>query len=120
MHGACRRVPAVQVVAAVPSGNRPRTYCQHAVPSDTCFCSAGWKRCQYLTAPYNNPCLPACLPPFLPPSLPASLAASGDTVPRAYDEYDVSDRLKESGWVLPAYSMAPNAGHIKLLRAVIR
>jgi hypothetical protein len=47
-------------------------------------------------------------------------AAAGDTVPRAYDEYDVSDRLKESGWVLPAYTMAPNAGHIVLLRAVIR
>jgi glutamate decarboxylase len=44
----------------------------------------------------------------------------GDVVDRAYDEYDVSDRLKESGWVLPAYTMAPNAKHIKLLRAVIR
>jgi hypothetical protein len=45
---------------------------------------------------------------------------TGDVVARAYDEYDVSDRLKESGWVLPAYTMAPNAKHIKLLRAVIR
>jgi glutamate decarboxylase len=41
-------------------------------------------------------------------------------VPRAYDEYDLSDRLKESGWVLPAYTMAPNAKSVKLLRAVIR
>eukprot|EP00775_Hariotina_reticulata_P004515 gene4515-4768_t len=46
--------------------------------------------------------------------------ANGDTVERSYDEFDVSDRLKEFGWVLPAYSMAPNAKHVKLLRAVIR
>lgn len=41
-------------------------------------------------------------------------------MPRAYDEYDVSDCLKQSGWVLPAYTMAPNAKHVTLLRAVIR
>lgn len=41
-------------------------------------------------------------------------------MPRAYDEYDVSDCLKQHGWVLPAYTMAPNAKHITLLRAVIR
>lgn len=50
----------------------------------------------------------------------AAVVAIGENVPRAYDEYDVSDRLKEHGWVLPAYTMAPNAKHIKLLRAVIR
>lgn len=50
----------------------------------------------------------------------ALLCHPGEVVPRAYDEYDVSDRLKESGWVLPAYTMAPDAKHIKLLRAVIR
>lgn len=44
----------------------------------------------------------------------------GDVMPRAYDEYDVSDCLKQHGWVLPAYTMAPNAKHVKLLRAVIR
>lgn len=45
---------------------------------------------------------------------------TGKEVERSYDEYDVSDRLKEHGWVLPAYTMAPNAKHVKLLRAVIR
>ena len=28
---------------------------------------------------------------------------------RMYDEFQLSDKLKESGWVLPAYTMAPNA-----------
>lgn len=39
---------------------------------------------------------------------------------RMYDEFNLSDKLKESGWTLPAYTMAPDAGHVKLLRAVIR
>jgi glutamate decarboxylase len=50
----------------------------------------------------------------------AATLSSGNEVDRGYDEYDVSDRLKEQGWVLPAYTMAPNARHVKLLRAVIR
>ena len=29
-------------------------------------------------------------------------------------------QLRESGWTLPAYTMAPDCGHVKLLRAVIR
>ena len=37
---------------------------------------------------------------------------------RMYDEFNLSDKLKESGWTLPAYTMAPDAGHVKLLRAV--
>uniref|UniRef100_A0A383VZT6 Glutamate decarboxylase n=1 Tax=Tetradesmus obliquus TaxID=3088 RepID=A0A383VZT6_TETOB len=44
----------------------------------------------------------------------------GNPVDRGFDEYDVSDRLKEHGWVLPAYTMPPNARDVKLLRAVIR
>jgi len=48
------------------------------------------------------------------------LTEEGEEVERSYDEYDVSDKLKEHSWVLPAYTMAPNAKHVKLLRAVIR
>ena len=39
---------------------------------------------------------------------------------RPYDEFQLADKLKERGWVLPAYRMAPNASHVQLLRAVIR
>ena len=39
---------------------------------------------------------------------------------RLYDEFDVADRMQAYGWVIPAYTMSPNAEHIKLLRAVIR
>ncbi|GBG61321.1 hypothetical protein CBR_g20356 [Chara braunii] len=37
-----------------------------------------------------------------------------------FDEYDVADNLKRFGWILPAYTMAPGAEHITLLRAVVR
>ena len=28
---------------------------------------------------------------------------------RRYDEFDVADRLRQRGWVVPAYTMAPGA-----------
>lgn len=37
-----------------------------------------------------------------------------------FDEYAVAHQLRERGWVVPAYTMAPNAGTIKLLRVVVR
>ena len=39
---------------------------------------------------------------------------------RRYDEFDVADKLRERGWVLPAYSMAPDAQAIRGLRVVCR
>jgi len=37
-----------------------------------------------------------------------------------YDEFDIACRIRERGWIIPAYTMAPNADHISLLRIVIR
>jgi len=39
---------------------------------------------------------------------------------RGYDEFALSDKLRERGWVLPAYRLAPKADHITLMRAVVR
>lgn len=44
----------------------------------------------------------------------------GKVEPRAYNEFDLSDRLKEHGWVVPAYTMAADAKDVTLLRCVIR
>lgn len=33
----------------------------------------------------------------------------GEEEIRSYDEFDISDRMRFHGWVLPAYTMAPNA-----------
>ncbi|RCI02687.1 hypothetical protein CU098_012033 [Rhizopus stolonifer] len=37
-----------------------------------------------------------------------------------YDEFDLSTKLRERGWIVPAYTMAPNMQHLKLLRVVVR
>ncbi|CAG8606853.1 glutamate decarboxylase [Gigaspora rosea] len=37
-----------------------------------------------------------------------------------YDEFDVAQRLRERGWIVPAYTMAPYTQHVKLMRVVVR
>ncbi|KAI9288643.1 pyridoxal phosphate-dependent transferase [Umbelopsis sp. AD052] len=37
-----------------------------------------------------------------------------------YDEFDVAARLRERGWIVPAYTAPPNAERIKMLRVVVR
>jgi len=37
-----------------------------------------------------------------------------------YDEFAVAHQLRERGWVVPAYTMAPNASHIRMMRVVVR
>eukprot|EP00253_Pinus_taeda_P000397 PITA_00397 len=37
-----------------------------------------------------------------------------------HDVYEISDHLRRFGWIVPAYTMAPDAQHVTLLRVVIR
>jgi glutamate decarboxylase len=37
-----------------------------------------------------------------------------------FDEYHLSDRLRMAGWIVPAYTLPPNAEHVTVLRAVVR
>uniref|UniRef100_A0A0D6QS93 Glutamate decarboxylase n=1 Tax=Araucaria cunninghamii TaxID=56994 RepID=A0A0D6QS93_ARACU len=37
-----------------------------------------------------------------------------------HDEYDIADHLRKFGWIVPAYTMAPDLQHITLLRVVVR
>jgi glutamate decarboxylase len=37
-----------------------------------------------------------------------------------YDEFTVAHHLRERGWVVPAYTMAPHAEQMKLMRVVVR
>lgn len=39
---------------------------------------------------------------------------------RKFDEYDIADGLRRYGWTVPAYTMAPDAQNITLLRVVVR
>lgn len=37
-----------------------------------------------------------------------------------YDEFAVAHQLRERGWVVPAYTMAPHSESLKLMRVVVR
>jgi glutamate decarboxylase len=37
-----------------------------------------------------------------------------------YDEFAIAHNLRERGWVVPAYTMAPHAEKMKLMRVVVR
>jgi glutamate decarboxylase len=39
---------------------------------------------------------------------------------RPYTVFDISAHLRQRGWIVPAYSLAPNAEHISVLRVVVR
>jgi glutamate decarboxylase len=38
----------------------------------------------------------------------------------AFTVFDVSDNLRRFGWIVPAYTMPPNAEHVAVLRVVVR
>lgn len=37
-----------------------------------------------------------------------------------YDEFSIAHQLRERGWVVPAYTMAPHCEQLKLMRVVVR
>ena len=39
---------------------------------------------------------------------------------RQYDEFALARSLRSRGWVVPAYTMAPHTGQLKMLRVVVR
>lgn len=39
---------------------------------------------------------------------------------RRHDEFEVSDLLRRFGWIVPAYTMPPDAQNVTVLRVVIR
>jgi glutamate decarboxylase len=39
---------------------------------------------------------------------------------KGYTVYDISSKLRESGWIVPAYTLAENAEDVPILRVVIR
>lgn len=37
-----------------------------------------------------------------------------------YDEFTIAHHLRERGWIVPAYTMAPHSESLKLMRVVVR
>ncbi len=53
------------------------------------------------------------------PQLPLVAFQLAEDVP--YDEFDIAWQVAaERGWMLPAYTMPPNADHVKMLRALVK
>jgi glutamate decarboxylase len=48
------------------------------------------------------------------------VVAFGLKDPSAFTVFDLSAKLRERGWIVPAYTMAPNAEKIAVLRVVVR
>ena len=42
------------------------------------------------------------------------------TEPVDFSVYDLSAKLRERGWIVPAYTLPPNADHITIMRIVAR
>lgn len=53
--------------------------------------------------------------PLVAFSLNKRVDKDGKQHTRSYDEFDIADRLRSRGWILPAYKMAPNAQYAPLL-----
>jgi len=51
------------------------------------------------------------------PLVACRLPEDGDQL---YDEFAVAHHLRERGWVVPAYTMAPHAEKMKMMRVVVR
>jgi glutamate decarboxylase len=49
-----------------------------------------------------------------------SPSTSRDKSVKRYNEFDVSNKVREKGWILSAYSMPPDAQEINSLRNVVR
>ena len=39
---------------------------------------------------------------------------------KVYDEFAIAHQLRERGWVVPAYTMAPHSECLKMMRVVVR
>ncbi|KAK2002591.1 glutamate decarboxylase [Colletotrichum falcatum] len=52
--------------------------------------------------------------------LPDDGADGAEADARSYDEFALAHQLRVRGWVVPAYTMAPKTGDLKMLRVVVR
>ncbi|QQE11452.1 glutamate decarboxylase [Planctomycetota bacterium] len=49
-----------------------------------------------------------------------AFALKSKAIKKGYSVYDLSEKLRERGWIVPAYTMAPDAQDISVLRVVVK
>lgn len=52
--------------------------------------------------------------------LPLVACRIDEDLDKQYDEFAIAHQLRERGWVVPAYTMAPHSEKMKMLRVVVR
>ena len=52
--------------------------------------------------------------------LPLVACRIDEDLGKQYDEFAIAHQLRERGWVVPAYTMAPHSDKMKMLRVVVR
>ncbi|KAF2677667.1 glutamate decarboxylase [Lentithecium fluviatile CBS 122367] len=52
--------------------------------------------------------------------LPLVACRLDEDLDKQYDEFAIAHQLRERGWVVPAYTMAPHSEQMKLMRVVVR
>ncbi len=66
----------------------------------------------------------ACIGPFeilsKPRTVPLVCFRLEDAAARPYSVFDISSELRQRGWIVPAYTMAPDAEEVAVLRVVVK
>jgi glutamate decarboxylase len=57
---------------------------------------------------------------ILNPRLPEPVVTFRLKEGQDFDAFHLSDKLREHGWIVPAYTLPPNAQHVTALRVVVR
>jgi len=68
-----------------------------------CYRTCGWAAGHFRILSKDNAL------PLVAFSLTKTVDKNGKEEARQYTEFDLADKLRQRGWVLPAYTMAPDA-----------
>lgn len=71
--------------------------------SSPCYQTSGWAAGHFRILSKDNAL------PLVAFSLTKTVDKNGKEEARQYTEFDLADKLRQRGWVLPAYTMAPDA-----------
>ena len=85
--------------------------CKQSHTSSPCYQTSGWAAGHFRILSKDNAL------PLVAFSLTKTVDKNGKEEARQYTEFDLADKLRQRGWVLPAYTMAPDARWIPLLSA---
>lgn len=81
---------------------------------------AGYVRSELLASKHFEVLSPEIGVPVVAFKLSKLEHSDGHTAHRVYDEFQVAERVRLAGWVIPAYRMPKGAEDIKLMRITIR